>query len=111
MVKKLRFWVQRTLDRTPTGRPATAVTTETKNKADALIQDDGRITISELYAATGIVELALMAISENLARENFAQSGCRNRSPPNTKQPENTSRQNFSSTVTDGDIFVKNNYK
>jgi hypothetical protein len=65
-----------TVGRPPTGRPATALTTKTKDKADALIQDDGRITISELCAATGIGKLAVMAISENVARENFAQSGC-----------------------------------
>jgi hypothetical protein len=45
------------------------VTTETKDKADAQIQDDGRITISELCVATGIGKLAAMAISENLSTE------------------------------------------
>jgi len=81
------------------------VTTETKDKADALIQDDGRITISELCAATGIGKLAVVAISENLARENFAQNGCRNWSPSNTKQPENTYRQNCSSAVGETEMF------
>ena len=94
-----------TVDRPPTGRPATAVTTETKDKADALIQDDGRIRISEMCAATGIGKLAVMAVSENMARENFAQNGCRNCSPSNTKQPENTSRQNFSSAVRQTEMF------
>jgi len=37
-----------------TGRPATVVTVETKDKVDALSQDDGRITISDLCAPTGI---------------------------------------------------------
>jgi hypothetical protein len=35
------------VDRPPSGRTATAVTTDTKHKADALIQEDGRITTSE----------------------------------------------------------------
>jgi len=45
------------------------VATETKDKADALIQDDGRVTISELCVATWIGKLAFMAVSENLATE------------------------------------------
>jgi hypothetical protein len=49
-------------DRPPSGRTATAVTMETKHKADELIQDDGRITTSELCAATRIGKLAVMAI-------------------------------------------------
>lgn len=82
------------------------MTTETKDKADALIQDDGRITISELCVATGIEKLAGMAISENLVTENFAQGGCRNWLPSNTNQPENTSRQNCSSAVRKTDIIL-----
>jgi hypothetical protein len=94
-----------TVDRPPTGLPATAVKTETKDKADALIQDDGRIRISEMCAATGIGKFAVMAILETMVRENFAQSGCRNCSLSNTKQPENASRQNFSSAVRETEMF------
>jgi hypothetical protein len=90
MVGKLSLIVgtKDTVDRPLSGRTATAVTTDTKHEADALIQEDGRITTSELCAATGIGNWRLWPSSEKLATENFAQGWRRNWSPLNTKQPE-----------------------
>ena len=55
MVWKLSYILgeKDTVDRPAIGRSATTVTTVTEDKADAVIQDDGRNT-SELWVATGI---------------------------------------------------------
>jgi hypothetical protein len=53
-------------DRPRRGLTATAATTETKDKVDALIRHDGHITRSGMCAATGIGKPTIMAIIREL---------------------------------------------
>jgi len=53
----------------------TAATTETKDKVDALILNEGRST-SELCAAVRTGKLAVMAVIRELGYRNFAQGAC-----------------------------------
>jgi hypothetical protein len=70
--------VLRTMKRTSvTGPAATAATTETKDKVDALIRDDRRIT-SELCNAVGIGKQAIMTIIKELVYRKAFARGCRN---------------------------------
>jgi hypothetical protein len=55
-------------------------TTETKDKADALILNDGSST-SELCAAVQTGKLAVMAVIRELGYSNIAQGGCWKCSP------------------------------
>jgi hypothetical protein len=55
-----------------------------KDEVDALIQDDRRIRISEMCAATELKNRSLWSSSENMATEEYAQGGCRICSPSNT---------------------------
>jgi hypothetical protein len=65
--------------------PATAAT-ETKDRGDALIINDGRST-SELCASVRTGKLAVMAVIRELGYSNFAQGVCRRCSPSNGRQP------------------------
>lgn len=79
----------------------TAATTETKDKVDELILNDGRST-SELRAAVRTGKLAVMAVIRELDNSSFAQGGCRKCSPSNGRQPE----KHLCRTERDGDNLM-----
>jgi archaellum component FlaC len=64
----------------------TTATTDTEDKVDGLILNDGRST-SELCAAVRTGKMAVMAVIRELGYSNFAQGGCRKCSPSNGRQP------------------------
>jgi transposase len=94
-ISGIRCWVRRfksgekeTGGRPRSGRPASTATTETKEKVDALIRDDGRIT-SALCAATGIGKPVLMTIIRELGyREVCARWVLKMFTVELNKQPE-----------------------
>jgi phage antirepressor YoqD-like protein len=53
----------------------TTVTTETKDKVDALIRDDGCITTGELSAAVRIGKPSVITIIRELGYRKFAEGG------------------------------------
>jgi histone-lysine N-methyltransferase SETMAR len=96
------------------GRPATAATTENKDKVDALIRDDRRITTSELCVAIWIGKPAVMAIIRELGYRKV----CAKWVPKMLTVEHKTARKNICAELLqrsekDGDafFFVKNNYR
>lgn len=61
-------------DRPHNGWPATAAMMETKDKVDALIRDDHRITTSELWASVGIGNMVIMAKIKELGYRKICAS-------------------------------------